>query len=405
MAKPRVKSKDRLSPRAAKTSGPFVSRGALEAREEGCLASYAMKSSLSRGRAHPEQEHPYRTAFQRDRDRVIHSTAFRRLQYKTQVFVNHEGDYYRTRLTHSMEASQISRTLARALGLNEDLCECLALAHDLGHTPFGHSGEDALKECMKAIGGFNHNAQSLRIVEILERRYPGFPGLNLTWEVRESLRKHPTKDGKPVEAAYKPEWGCLLEAQIVDNADSIAYDSHDIDDGLKAGLIHDDEMQSVGLWRQATEWVRKNLPDLAGDVFIYQRVLYIINAEVTDLVTSTHELLSRNRIDNLEAVRAAKKPMVVFSPKMAVLKAEMQTFLFSRLYRHYRVVRMAEKAKRFVTELFREFVRKPEQLPPRFQAWTSKVGLLRGVADYIAGMTDRYAQEEYMKLFHPFERV
>jgi dGTPase len=377
-----------------------INREEFERREDSTLAPYAARSGRSAGRKHPEPEHPYRTAFQRDRDRVIHSAAFRRLAYKTQVFVNHEGDYYRTRLTHSTEAAQVSRTIARALGLNEDLCEVVALGHDLGHTPFGHSGQDALDECMKAHGGFEHNRQSLRVVELLERRYPDFVGLNLSFETRESIRKHGWPPRGPVEPEYRPEWAPLLEAQLVDVADSIAYDAHDIDDSVKAGLLEERQLASLEVWRRATEG-----STLEGEMRVRAGVRRLIDMEVTDLVETTLANVARLKLGSPEAVRAAKEPAVRFSPAMDRLKKELQHFLGQNVYRHYRVLMMAEKARRFITELFRAYTETPAQLPPRFQEWSREVGVPRAVADYIAGMTDRYCQDEYRKLFHPFENI
>jgi dGTPase len=378
----------------------MITRQDLERREEDTLAPYAAKSGRSLGRRHPEDEHPFRTAFQRDRDRVIHSTAFRRLQYKTQVFVNHEGDYYRTRLTHSTEAAQISRTIARALGLNEDLCETVALGHDLGHTPFGHSGQDALDECMREHGGFEHNRQSLRAVELLERRYPGFPGLNLTYETRESIRKHGWPPRGPVEPDYHPEWSSLLEAQLVDVADSIAYDAHDVDDSVKAGLITEDSLSGLEVWRKAVEGL-----SLGGEMRVRAGVRRLIDREVEDLIRSTEENIARMKLTSLEALRRAPEPAVRFSPEMDRLKRELQAFLHRNVYRHHRVVQMAEKARHFITELFQAYTANPTTLPPRFQDWAKEVGVPRAAADYIAGMTDRYCQDEYKKMFHPFENL
>jgi dGTPase len=378
----------------------MITRQALERREEETLAPFAAKSGRSAGRRYPEPEHPYRTAFQRDRDRVIHSAAFRRLAYKTQVFVNHEGDYYRTRLTHSTEAAQISRSIARALGLNEDLCEVVALGHDLGHTPFGHSGQEALDECMRDHGGFEHNRQSLRVVELLERRYPGWPGLNLSFETRESVRKHGWPPRRPVEPEYKPEWAPLLEAQLVDIADSIAYDAHDIDDSVKAGLLVEEQLSGLELWAVATAESR-----LSGEMRVRAGVRRLIDLEVTDLVETTLANVNRLRLDSLEAVRAAREPAVRFSPDMDRRKKQLQHFLHTNVYRHHRVLIMAEKAKRFITELYQTYVANSATLPPRFQEWARDVGTPRAVADYIAGMTDRYCQDEYRKLFYPFENI
>jgi dGTPase len=378
----------------------MITRQDLERREEETLAPFAAKSGRSLGRRHAEEEHPFRTAFQRDRDRVIHSAAFRRLAYKTQVFVNHEGDYYRTRLTHSTEAAQISRTIARAIGLNEDLCEVVALGHDLGHTPFGHSGQDALDECMKDHGGFEHNRQSLRAVELLEQRYPGFPGLNLTFETRESIRKHGWPPKGKVEPEYRPEWAALLEAQLVDIADSIAYDAHDIDDSTKAGLITEAQLSTLEIWGRVTAGSA-----LQGEMRVRAGVRQLINLEVSDLCETTLENVRRLGLDSLEAVRAAKEPAVRFSPEMDRRKKALQHFLNQNVYRHHRVLIMSEKARRFITQQFRAYTEIPAQLPPRFQEWAKEVGVPRAVADYIAGMTDRYCQDEYRKLFNPFENV
>jgi dGTPase len=378
----------------------MITRQDLERREEETLAPFAAKSGRSLGRKHPEEEHAFRTAFQRDRDRVIHSAAFRRLAYKTQVFVNHEGDYYRTRLTHSTEAAQVSRSIARAVGLNEDLCEVVALGHDLGHTPFGHSGQDALDECMKDHGGFEHNRQSLRAVELLEQRYPAFPGLNLTLETRESIRKHGWPPRGKVEEEYRPAWAPLLEAQLVDIADSIAYDAHDIDDSTKAGLIDEGQLASLEIWRRATAGSA-----LSGEMRVRAGVRQLINMEVSDLSESILANAKKLGLGSLEAVRAAKEPAVRFSPQMERQKKELQHFLNQNVYRHHRVLIMSQKAARFITELFRAYAASPAMLPPRFQAWAKEVGAARAVSDYIAGMTDRYCQDEYRKLFHPFENV
>ncbi len=377
----------------------MITRQELE-RREGALAPFAARSGDSLGREHPEGEHPFRTAFQRDRDRVIHCAAFRRLEYKTQVFVNHEGDYYRTRLTHTTEAAQISRTVARAMGLNEDLCEALALGHDLGHTPFGHSGQEALDACMKDHGGFEHNVQSLRVVELLEQRYPGFPGLNLTFETRESVRKHGWPARRAPEARYRPEWAPLLEAQVVDVADSIAYDAHDIDDGIKAGLVAEEALSQAELWREVTAGSA-----LRGEMRVHAAVRAVINIEVTDLVEAALGNVKRLGLDSIGAVRSAREAAIRFSPGMERKKGELQAFLHRNVYRHNRVLIMAEKAKRFVTDLFRAYTANPDQLPPWFREWAREAGTERAVADYLAGMTDRYCQDEYRKLFYPFENL
>ncbi|MCB7129217.1 MAG: deoxyguanosinetriphosphate triphosphohydrolase [Candidatus Brocadiales bacterium] len=381
----------------------MITRKDIEEREERELAGYAMKSRDSLGRKHPEEEHDYRSVYQRDKDRIIHSTAFRRLEYKTQVFVNHEGDYYRTRLTHTMEVAQISRSVTRALNLNEDLAEAIGLAHDLGHTPFGHSGEEALSELMRDHGGFEHNLHGLRVVDMLEKRYPGFPGLNLCWELRESIVKHGSTGNIITE--FNPEERPLLEAQVVENADSIAYDNHDLDDSLKAGLITEDDLESVELWRYASENVEKKWNGLDKGFKKTQTIIFLINLEVTDLINNTQRRLEDLGIRGVQDVRKCKEPIVQFSPELARQKEKLQDFINERVYRHYRVMRMADKAKRFIEELFRVYVANPRQLPPDAQYWVKEAGVYQGICDYIAGMTDRYAQDEYMKLFYPYERV
>ncbi len=378
----------------------------IESREEREIAPYAMKSKDSRGRKYPEEEHPYRSIYQRDRDRIIHSTAFRRLEYKTQVFVNHEGDYYRTRLTHTIEVSQIARSIARALNLNEDLAEAIALAHDLGHTPFGHSGEDALKKLMEGHGGFEHNLHGLRVVDILEQKYPDFPGLNLSWEVKESIVKHTSPyDHTSTTTEYNADDRPLLEAQIVDKADSIAYDNHDLDDSLKAGIITDEDLQSVDLWRETQKRVKQKYVINNHDILIAQTIRTLINVEVTDLLENTLSRLKREGIKTVKDVRNHPDLIVSFSPALSEQKKKLQNFLFKNVYQHYRVARMSDKAKRFLEELFVAFINNPKQLPIEYQRWIEEAGLYQGVCDYIAGMTDRFAQDEYKKLFYPYERV
>jgi dGTPase len=379
----------------------MITRIDLEEREERTLAPYAARSGRSLGRRHPEGSHPYRTEFQRDRDRVVHSSAFRRLKYKTQVYIEHEGDYFRTRLTHSMEACQIGRTIARALNLNEDLVETLALVHDLGHPPFGHAGEAALAACMEGRGGFEHNLHGLRIVDLLEQRYPDFPGLNLTWEVRESIVKHTIKPSMPAE--FKPEWGPLLECQVVDLSDTIAYVSHDVDDAVKAGLISTEQLRESSLWSQAIESVLERHPDLRGELLSRQAVKRLIERLATDLIESSSARREDLGIRTLEDVRGAKERAIDFSPAVRAQVHELYRFLTANVYRHYRVIRMAEKGKRFLRDLFEAYSARPEQLPPQFQRWAKHEGVERAVCDYLAGMTDRYAQEEVRRLFSPFE--
>ncbi|HLG43079.1 MAG TPA: deoxyguanosinetriphosphate triphosphohydrolase [Planctomycetota bacterium] len=379
----------------------MIRRTDLEEREERTLAPFAAKSGRTLGRQFQEPPHAYRTAFQRDRDRVVHSSAFRRLMHKTQVYIEHEGDYFRTRLTHSMEACQIGRTIARALNLNEDLAETLALVHDLGHPPFGHAGEDALAECMKGHGGFEHNLHGLRIADLLEQRYPDFPGLNLTWEVRESIVKHSVKPSMP--AQFRPEWSPLLECQVVDLSDTIAYVSHDVDDAVKAGLVSTEQLRENAIWSEAIESVLARHADLRGELLSRQAVKLLIERLATDLIEHTSSRLECLKIRSLEDVRSASERAVDFSPPMREKVNQLYRFLTSNVYRHYRVTRMAEKGKRFLRDLFQTYTRRPEQLPPQFQRWAEHEGVERSVCDYLAGMTDRYAQEEVRRLFYPFE--
>jgi len=383
----------------------LVTREIIEEREEKFLSPYAMKSRESRGRRHPEPEHPLRSVYQRDRDRIIHSTAFRRLEYKTQVFVNHEGDYYRTRLTHTLEVAQISRTVARIMGLNEDLVEPIALAHDLGHTPFGHSGEEELAEQMRDHGGFEHNCHGLRVVDQLEHRYPGFPGLNLSYEVREAMAKHTTRHDRPGLAEFDDGTQPVLEAQAVEVADEIAYNNHDLDDGLTAHLLDRDELAQVEAWALATEDVERHSPGLPKRIRDRQTILHLINSQVTDLVETTADRLASLGIRSADGVRAAGRRLFAFSDAVQRRKAELEAFLYERLYHHYRVIRMMTKARRFVRELFQAYLADERQLPDEHRHVAAAEGLHRAICDYIAGMTDRYAQDEYKKLFYPYERV
>lgn len=384
-----------------------VTRQELEREERRSLAPYAARSADSRGRLHREPEHPYRTAFQRDRDRIIHSSAFRRLEYKTQVFVNHEGDYYRTRLTHSLEASQIARVISRALRLNTDLVETISLAHDLGHTPFGHAGEDELGELMKNHGGFNHNLQSLRIVDYLEEHYPGFRGLNLTYESRIGLFKHPQllKEAEARGMGRFPGLRSpLLESQVADLADEIAYDNHDVDDGLASGLITEAELEKVPLWKIVKRDSRA--ANIAKpEIRRYQIIRGLINREVTDLLRQSTRSIGRARPRGVWDATAREGFLIAFSPEMRALREELRFFLKEKLYRHYRVVRMTDKARRFIRALFEVYLARPEQLHPGSQKRLKKEGPHRVICDYIAGMTDRYAQDEYRKFFEPYEKV
>ncbi len=365
------------------------------------LALYAARSAQSRGRRHPEPAAAPRSEFQRDRDRIVHSTAFRRLEYKTQVFVNHEGDLFRTRLTHSLEVAQIGRTLARILGLDEDLIETIALAHDLGHTPFGHTGQDALNECMKAHGGFEHNLQSLRVVDALEQKYAEFDGLNLTFEAREGILKHCSRRhaerlgdvGRRFLEGGQPS----LEAQIANLADEIAYNNHDVDDGLRSGLITLAQLEEITLFRRHLDAVRRLYPDLNDRRLIHETVRRMINALVVDLVAQTRANLAAHRPADIHALRACP-PLAAFSPEVREEHLALKRFLFQNLYRHYRVVRMSEKARRVVSALFEAFTAEPKLLPPEFQG-RAEADLRRAVCDYIAGMTDRYAILEHRRIF------
>ncbi len=379
----------------------LYTRDRLLALEDETLAPYAMRASETRGREHPEEESDFRTPFQKDRDRVIHTTAFRRLEYKTQVFVNYEGDYYRTRLTHTLEVAQVARSLARALGLNEDLAETVALAHDLGHPPFGHAGERVLAELMADHGGFDHNAQSLRIVTHLEKRYPGFRGLNLTYEVREGIAKHETAYDVP-DAGFG-EGRPTLEAQIVNLADEIAYNAHDLDDGLRSGLLQPPHLTRVPLLVEVAQAAGIELPAL--DEFA-RRVLVreLLGAMITDVILATHENLERNRIQSVEDVRRFPAPLATYSEEMAQKVAELRRFLYQNLYRHWRILRQVGKARHVLKRLFSAYVEMPEMLPPSVQEAAELEGLYRAVCDYIAGMTDRFALDEYARLFDPYGR-
>ncbi len=377
---------------------------------EATLAPYAQRSSASRGRRYPEVEHAYRSPYQRDRDRIIHSRAFRRLEYKTQVFVNHEGDHYRTRLTHSIEVSQIGRTVARALGLNEDLVESLALSHDLGHTPFGHLGEEVLDELLAEHGGFDHNRQTLRIVEYLERRYPQFPGLNLTWEVREGIAKHsgPVLEvaQAPELAEYEPERMPPLEAQLIDLVDEIAYSHHDLDDGLESHLLECDALtREVSLFGQALEQAERAYPETAGRTRQHEALRRLIDALVGDLIATTERNIAAAGVRSVEDVRSAGRWLVGLSPEMARRSAELKGYLREHLYAHPRIERMKDKSRRILHALYERYRANPKLLPRDFFERIERDGVERTIADYIAGMTDRYAIQEYLKLFDPTVRV
>ncbi len=376
----------------------YNTRQQLENFEEQSLAPYALHSKYSRGRVHPEKEPEYRTAFQRDRDRILHTTAFRRLEYKTQVFINYEGDYYRTRLTHTLEVAQIGRTTARALGANEDLVEAICLAHDLGHPPFGHSGETALARLMVEHGGFDHNKQSLRIVTELERRYPDFPGLNLTWEVREGIVKHESEYDISDANGYNPDLRGHLEAQITNAADELAYTAHDLDDGLRSGMITPHLLEGISLWEILAEsigWRDQELDDLAR----HRLIRRLIGMEVSDLVQATHERLRDSNIKSVDELQRLPYNVIGFSEDLHRRNRQLKDFLYTRLYRHHRVVRMAVKAERILSDLFRAYCAEPAILPSHIQELLEERGRERAITDYIAGMTDRFALEEHQKLF------
>jgi dGTPase len=382
----------------------LVDRARQERWEDEHLAPWAMRSSRSRGRRYAEPEHALRTRYQRDRDRVVHSSSFRRLEYKTQVFVNHEGDNYRTRLTHSLEGAQIGRTVARVLGANEDLTECLVLGHDLGHTPFGHSGEKVMDELMRDHGGFEHNRQTLRILEVLEQRYPDFPGLNLTWEVREGVVKHNPKGDAAAPAEYAPGEPPAIEAQLGDFVDEIAYNNHDVDDGLTSGMMTVEQIRAVTLFREAHDVaLARGIED--ERILRHQVIRRIIDRCVQDLLETTLANLREARADSLEAVRGAGRRLVGYSSDMEARVKELKDFLLANMYRHYRVVRMGDKAGRILRDLFHTYTAEPLQLPPRYQRRIEKDGLHRVVCDYMAGMTDRFALDEHRKLFDPLVKV
>lgn len=366
------------------------------------LAPYASRPEHSRGRRYAEDSPEGRNEFQRDRDRIVHSTAFRRLEYKTQVFVNHEGDLYRTRLTHSIEVAQIGRSIARALLLNEDLTEAISLAHDLGHTPFGHAGQDALHACMRGSGGFEHNLQSLRVVDLLETRYAAFDGLNLTFETREGILKHCSlanarKLGELGERFVRKQQPSL-EAQIANIADEVAYNNHDVDDGLRSGLLTLDQLCEVPAFARHLNEVRALYPALVDRRLIHETVRRMINALVNDLVTTSRQNIRRAKVASPHEVRASCA-LVCFSAVMAAEQRQLKQFLRRNLYQHYLVARMANKARRIVSDLFGAFQADPRMLPPQYRTDAGAAPLARSIADYIAGMTDRYAIREHRRLF------
>jgi dGTPase len=381
----------------------LFTRQRLETIEQHVLAPYALKSAESQGRDYNESEPEYRTAFQRDRDRILHTTAFRRLEYKTQVFVNYEGDYYRTRLTHTLEVAQIGRSLARAFGANEDLVEAICLAHDLGHPPFGHSGETILNKLMTEHGGFDHNKQSLRIVTKLESRYPNWPGLNLTHEVREGIVKHESEYDISDSASegFDPALRASLEAQIANIADELAYNAHDLDDGLRSGLLVTEQLEALQLWQIVKQQVQWNGQQFSEQIR-HQMIRRLLGLEVDDVITATSQTLDQIDLPSADALQRLDHNVVCHSETINTLNRELKNLLFHEMYRHHRVARMAVKAERFITGLFETYTKEPAQLPPSVQKAAEQRGLHRAVTDYIAGMTDRFALEEWQRLFDPF---
>ena len=372
----------------------------LEKNEDKYLAPYAAKSKDSKGRLYPDSEPAYRTRFQRDRDRIIHTSAFRRLEYKTQVFINYEGDHYRTRLTHTLEVMQIGRSIARALGANEDLVEAICLAHDLGHPPFGHSGETTLNRLLIDQGGFDHNKQSFRVVTKLENRYPDFPGLNLSWEVLEGIVKHESEYDVSDAKDFNPDLRGNIETQIANVADELAYTAHDLDDGLRSGMISTQMLVVIELWENLcsnVKWTGEDLNDLTRHTMIRQ----LIGMEIDDVLSQTDKLLKEKAIRSVEEVQRLPFNIVGFSEDMRRRNRVLKDFLFSNLYRHYRVQRMSFKADKILSELFSTYMQEPSTLPKHVQERMQKKVSERVVCDYMAGMTDRFAIDEHQKLFDP----
>ncbi|HRU38785.1 MAG TPA: deoxyguanosinetriphosphate triphosphohydrolase [Candidatus Goldiibacteriota bacterium] len=394
----------------------LLTREMLEELEDKTLAPYAMKSRLTRGRRYREKEDSFRSVYQRDRDRIIHSTAYRRLEYKTQVFVNLEGDYYRTRLTHTAEVAQIARSVARALRLNEELTESIALAHDIGHTPFGHSGETVLNRLMKDEGGFEHNMQSLRVLDELEEKYPDFPGLNLCWETREGIIKHTTDYDSPVFADYEPELSPTLESQVVNIADEIAYNSHDVDDGITSRILSLEGLKTTKIWKEIEKTAdTEKFAGLPLDMQKYNLTRALISVQITNLINNSVRNLRENKIDSIEKVRNHRGLLIEFSPEMKELHRDLKSHLYNNFYKHYKVIRMEYKAEKIIQDLFDIYLKRGSTvdergvetsiLPPETKKRLKKDSLKRVICDYIASMTDRSIIEEYKKLFDPYEKV
>jgi len=381
----------------------LFTRESIERRENETLAPYACRSADSRGRMYTDTQDRYRTIYQRDRDRVLYTAAFRRLEYKTQVFVNFEGDYYRTRLTHTLEVAQIGRSLARSLGANEDLVETICLAHDLGHPPFGHSGEWALDRLMQDHGGFNHNLQTYRILTELEERYPNWAGLNLSYEVREGIAQHVATQDFRAKIGFDPTLRGTMEAQIADLADSLAYSSHDLDDGLRAGLFGLEQVAPLAIWQEARRqsgWGTEPFDDSIR----YRMIRRVVQIVVEDVLAATEVNITRYKPQSPDDIRRLPENIVCYSDRVSGWNTETLAFFNEHLYHHYRIVRMQQRADRTISALFEAFIKAPDQLSPDVKRWIAVRGLHRTVCDYLAGMTDRYALEEWQRLFDPFTR-
>lgn len=381
----------------------YYNRTQLEEHEAETLAPYALKSRNSRGRLHHETEPRYRTPFQRDRDRIVHSAAFRLLEYKTQVFVNDAGDYFRTRLTHTLEVAQIGRTVARALGVNEDLVEAICLAHDLGHPPFGHAGEDVLNELMTDYGGFNHNHQSYRVVTELENRYPKWDGLNLTYETLEGIAKHETEYDLSEISGISKETGASVEAQIANVADELAYNAHDLDDGLQAGLITVQQLADLELWGIITDRIQWK-GTVLDEITRHHVIRELVGLQVDDVLSFSMENIEKLDPQSSLDVQNHSQPIVSHSPQQQKMNRELKDFLYQNMYRHFRIVRMQSRAERFISELFSSYVNEPRQLPDQYRAKLEKEAKHRVISDYIASLTDRSALREYRTFFDPVTR-
>ncbi len=383
----------------------LIYRPKKEEQEQLILAPYALQSAQSRGRVYPEPESRTRTAFERDRDRIIHTTAFRRLEYKTQVFVNYEGDHYRTRLTHTLEVAQLGRALARGLGANVLLSEAICLAHDLGHAPFGHAGEHILNQLMRGYGGFNHNTQSYRVVTELEERYPDFPGLNLSYETREGMIKHETDYDQSETDGYEPQKRASLEAQIANLADEIAYNAHDLDDGLRGGILSPYDLRELSIWNDLCVLAGWNGDEPFTAMMRHEIIRELIGRSVEDVLITTDRALELHDLDSPQKVQLHSANVVGYSAEFGAEIKELKRYLYQNMYRHYRLVRMQQKAERILADLFNEYLDEPEMLPPAVQQRQQDVPLHRVIADYLAGMTDRYAADEWNKLFDPYARA